>query len=81
MRGLCPFILVMALQDGALTPALADEPLSKDALIEDFTKQQEDRERFSTDPVMGGVSIAGFAFAQFVSPPPDVGRWRVDDGW
>jgi hypothetical protein len=36
MRGLCPFILMMALLDGALPPALADEPLSKDALIEDF---------------------------------------------
>ena len=53
MRGLCPFILVMALLDGALPPALADEPLSRDALIEDFTKQPEDRERFFTDPVMG----------------------------
>jgi hypothetical protein len=81
MRGLCPFILMMALLDGALPPALADEPLSKDALLEDFTKQPEDREQFFTDPVMGGVSIAGFAFAQFVSTPPDVGRWRVNDGW
>jgi hypothetical protein len=74
MRSLCPFILVMA-----LPPALAAEPPSKDALIEDFTKQPENCERFFNDPVMGGVSTAGFAFAPFVSTPPDVGRWRVND--
>lgn len=43
---------------------LAEEPLSGDALIEDFTMQPETRWRFFSDKVMGGVSTGGVVFVQ-----------------
>lgn len=64
MRNLIPVLIAAALLGGALPPALAEEPLSGDALIEDFTMQPENRWRFFTDQVMGGVSTGGVTFAQ-----------------
>ncbi|MFN4130086.1 MAG: CIA30 family protein [Paracoccaceae bacterium] len=64
MRGLIPFVIAAALLGGDLSPVLADKPLSRDALIEDFTMQPESRWRFFTDQVMGGVSTGSVAFAQ-----------------
>ena len=64
MRGLLPFVFAAVLLCGALPPALAEKPLSRDALIEDFTMQPETRWRFFTDQVMGGVSTGGVVFAQ-----------------
>lgn len=63
MRDLIPFVVAAAVLGGALPPALAEEPLNGDALIEDFTMQPETRWRFFTDQVMGGVSTGGVAFA------------------
>ncbi len=63
-RGLIPFWVAAALLGGALSPALAEDPLNKDVLIEDFTMQPETRWRFFTDQVMGGVSTGGVTFAQ-----------------
>ncbi len=63
-RALLPFAFAAVLLCGALPPALAEEPLSGDALIEDFMMQPEARWRFFTDQVMGGVSTGGVAFAQ-----------------
>ena len=56
--------IAAVLLGGVLQPALADEPLSRDALIDDFTIQPETHWRFFTDQVMGGVSTGGIAFAQ-----------------
>ena len=63
-RGLIAFWVAAALLGGALSPALAEDPLNKDVLIEDFTMQPETRWRFFTDQVMGGVSTGGVTFAQ-----------------
>ena len=64
VRGLTPLMIVVILLGGAFSPTMAEEPLSGDALIEDFTMQPETRWRFFTDQVMGGVSTGGIAFAQ-----------------
>ena len=64
MRGLVPCVLSVALLGGALPPALAEEPLTREPLIEDFTMQPETRWRFFTDQVMGGVSTGGVTFAK-----------------
>lgn len=64
MRGLIPWALAAVLLGGTLPPALAEEPLNGDALIEDFMMQPETRWRFFTDQVMGGVSTGGIAFAR-----------------
>jgi hypothetical protein len=64
MRSLLSVAFAAALFGGAFTPALAEEPLSEDVLIEDFKMQPETRWRFFTDQVMGGVSTGGVAFTQ-----------------
>lgn len=64
MRGLIRCGIAAALLGGSLLPAMAEETLSKDALIEDFTMQPETRWRFFTDQVMGGVSTGGVSFAE-----------------
>jgi Complex I intermediate-associated protein 30 (CIA30) len=64
MRGLLLLVAAAVLLGGASPPALAEEPLSNAALIEDFTMQPETRWRFFTDQVMGGVSTGGVTFAQ-----------------
>jgi len=64
MRGLIPLAVAAVLLGGALPPALAEEPPSGDAMIEDFTMQPTTDWRFFTDQVMGGVSTGGIAFAQ-----------------
>lgn len=64
MRSLLPFVFAAVLLCGALPPALAEKPLSGDALIEDFTMQPETRWRFFTDQVMGGVSTGRVAFSR-----------------
>jgi len=64
MRDLIPVLIVAALLGRALLPAMAEEPLSGDALIEDFKMQPETRWRFFTDQVMGGVSTGGVTIAQ-----------------
>ena len=63
-RGMIPLWVAAALLGGAVSPALAEDPLTKDVLIEDFTMQPETRWRFFTDQVMGGVSTGGVTFAQ-----------------
>ena len=64
VRGVIHTIVAAFLLGGALSPVLADEPRSGDAVIEDFTMQPETRWRFFTDEVMGGVSTGHVAFAQ-----------------
>lgn len=64
MRDLVPVLIVAALLGRALLPAMAEEPPSGDALIEDFKMQSETRWRFFTDQVMGGVSTGDVTFAQ-----------------
>lgn len=64
VRSLMAFTIAAALLVGVLQPAFADEPVNKDALIEDFRMQPETRWRFFTDQVMGGVSTGGVAFVQ-----------------
>ncbi len=64
VRSLITFMIAAVLLGGILLPALAEKPLSGDALIEDFTMQPETRWRFFTDQVMGGVSTGGVVFAQ-----------------
>ena len=69
MRGLLPLVFAALLLCGASPPALAEEPLSGDALIEDFTMQPETRWRFFTDQVMGGVSTGGVTFSREAGQP------------
>jgi hypothetical protein len=64
VRGLIPLAVAAVLLGGALPPAVAETPLGGDAMIENFTMQPEDRWRFFTDQVMGGVSTGGMAFVQ-----------------
>ncbi len=64
MRGLILFAVAGALLSGVLLPATAEKTLSRDTLIEDFAMQPENRWRFFTDQVMGGVSTGGVTFAQ-----------------
>ena len=64
VRDLISVLIVAALLSGALPPAVAEEPQSGDALIEDFKMQPETRWQFFTDQVMGGVSSGGVAFSQ-----------------
>ncbi len=64
IRGLIPFLVAAALLSGTFPPALAEEPLNGDALIEDFTMQPETRWRFFTDQVMGGLSTGNLARMQ-----------------
>ncbi len=64
IRGLIPVMVAAVLLGGALLPAMAEDSLSREALIEDFTMQPETRWRFFTDQVMGGVSTGGVTFAQ-----------------
>jgi hypothetical protein len=64
MRTLIPVLIVAALLGGALPPAIAEEHLSEEALIEDFRMQPETRWRFFTDQVMGGVSTGFVTFAE-----------------
>ncbi len=63
MRGMLSFVFAAVLLCGALPPGEAEEPLSGDALIEDFKMQPETRWRFFTDQVMGGVSTGRVDFA------------------
>ncbi len=62
MRGLMPFVVAGSLLGGALLPAMAEETLSRNTLIEDFKMQPETRWRFFTDQVMGGVPTGSVAF-------------------
>jgi len=61
MRGLIPLGLAVFLLVG---PVSADDTVIRDFAIEDFTMQPEDRWRFFTDQVMGGVSTGGVVFAK-----------------
>ena len=63
MRGLIAFVFAAVLLGRSLPPAMAEEPLSGNSVVEDFTMQPETRWRFFTDQVMGGVSTGGVAFA------------------
>jgi len=64
IRGVIPLMIAAALVGGALSPAFTEQPLSRDAIIEDVTMQPETRWRFFTDQVMGGVSTGSVALAQ-----------------
>ena len=58
-RGLVRLLLAALLVLTALSPAVADE-----TVIEDFTMQPENRWRFLSDTVMGGVSSGRIVFAR-----------------
>jgi len=64
MRGLMPIVIAAVTLGAAVPPAMADEELTGQTVIEDFNMQSETRWRFFTDQVMGGVSTGGVAFAQ-----------------
>ena len=62
-RGLIPLLMAAALICAGLPPVMAQTPLARSAMIEDFKMQPETRWRFFTDQVMGGVSTGGVDFA------------------
>lgn len=62
-RGLIPLLMAAALICAALPPVMAQTPLARSAMIEDFKVEPETRWRFFTDQVMGGVSTGGVDFA------------------
>ncbi len=64
MRGLMPIVIAAITLGGSVQPAIADGSVIGQTVIEDFTMQPENRWRFFTDQVMGGVSTGGVAFAQ-----------------
>jgi hypothetical protein len=64
MRGLIAIGLAAIILGGAVPPLMADESVTAQTVIDDFTMQPETRWRFFTDQVMGGVSTGGIAFAQ-----------------
>jgi hypothetical protein len=55
--------MAAALICAALPPVMAQTPLARSAMIEDFKMEPETRWRFFTDQVMGGVSTGGVDFA------------------
>ena len=57
-------LFTAALLGAILAPAMAEQPIDRRAMVEDFTMQPETRWRFFTDQVMGGVSTGSVAFAQ-----------------
>ncbi len=61
-RGLITLLMAVALIYAALPPGMAQTPLAKSAMIEDFKMKPETRWRFFTDQVMGGVSTGGVNF-------------------
>ncbi|MEY4696125.1 MAG: hypothetical protein RIT14_553 [Pseudomonadota bacterium] len=61
--GLIPLLMAVAAICAALTPAMAQTPLDRPMMIEDFKMQPETRWRFFTDQVMGGLSTGGVDFA------------------
>ena len=64
MRGLMPIVIAAITLGGSVQPVMADGSVIGQTVIEDFTMQPENRWRFFTDQVMGGVSTGGMAFAQ-----------------
>ncbi len=64
LRGLMPIFIVAIIEGWAMPLAMADEPMTGQTFIEDFTMQPETRWRFFTDQVMGGVSTGGVTFVQ-----------------
>jgi hypothetical protein len=64
MRGLIAIGIAAIILGGAVPPLMADESVTAQTVIDDFTMQPETRWRFFTDQVMGGVSTGGIAFAQ-----------------
>ena len=63
-RRILSILFSAAVLGGALSPALAEQPIEGHTMVEDFTMQPETRWRFFTDQVMGGVSTGSVAFAQ-----------------
>ena len=64
MRGLMPIVIAAITLGGSVQPVMADGSVIGQTIIEDFTMQPENRWRFFTDQVMGGVSTGDVAFAQ-----------------
>jgi Complex I intermediate-associated protein 30 (CIA30) len=64
LRNVMSALLVIVMLSGAGLPAMADDNVTAQTIIEDFTMQPETRWRFFTDQVMGGVSTGGVAFTQ-----------------
>jgi hypothetical protein len=64
MRGLMPIVIAAITLGGSVQPVMADESVIGQTVIEDFTMQPENRWRFFTDQVMGGLSTGDVAFAQ-----------------
>ena len=62
-RGLIPLLTAVSLICAVLPTVMAQTPLAKSAMIEDFKLEPETRWRFFTDQVMGGVSTGGADFA------------------
>jgi Complex I intermediate-associated protein 30 (CIA30) len=63
LRNVMSALLVIVMISGAGLPAMADDNVTAQTIIEDFTMQPETRWRFFTDQVMGGVSTGGVVFA------------------
>ena len=64
MRGLMPIVIAAITLGSSVQPVMADGSVIGQTVIEDFTMQPENRWRFFTDQVMGGVSTGDVAFAQ-----------------
>jgi hypothetical protein len=63
-RRILSILFSAAVLGGALSPALAQQPIEGHAMVEDFTMQPETRWRFFTDQVMGGISTGSVTFAK-----------------
>ena len=64
MRGLMPIVIAAITLGGSVQFVMADGSVIGQTVIEDFTMQPENRWRFFTDQVMGGVSTGDVAFPQ-----------------
>lgn len=64
MRCLMIIVIAAITLGGSVQPLMADGPVIGQTVIEDFTMQPENRWRFLTDQVMGGISTGDLAFAQ-----------------
>ncbi len=64
LRNVISAALTAVMLGGAAWPAMADDTVTRQMIIEDFTMEPQTRWRFFTDQVMGGVSSGGIAFTQ-----------------
>ena len=64
LRNMLSATIMAMILGGAGLPALADNTMTGQTIIEDFTMQPETRWRLFTDQVMGGVSTGRVGFLQ-----------------